>query len=138
MSSNFSCIHNSIELYLCNKHIVDLESDRSHPIKRNRPLAAGKISKKCSNIFLLFIFSLILFFGLFIKQRFLDICLYIFTQIIYSFYGKNKPLLDIYLIGLGFILRFLSGVVTIGTEASPGFNYGGCMALFLAIQKRKN
>ena len=125
-------------IYVIND-IVDLESDRGHPIKKNRPLAAGKISQKDSKIFLLFLFSFILFSGLFIKGGvFLIIWLYILTQIFYSFYGKNKPLLDIYLIGLGFILRFLSGVVTIGTEASPWFLItSGCMALFLAIQKRK-
>ena len=136
--TSFVFIIASSFIYVLND-IVDLESDRSHLIKRNRPLAAGKISKRGSKIFLLFIFILILFFGFFIQASvFLIICSYIFTQIFYSFYGKHKPLLDIYLIGLGFILRFLSGVFTIGTEASPWFLItSGCMALFLAIQKRK-
>ena len=125
-------------IYLLND-TIDYESDRSHPKKRLRPIAAGKLSRInaiISSLFLLFC-SLTLSFKINIFL-FLIVVLYYLIQILYCLELKKKPLLDIFCIAAGFLLRSISGGVASGIFISPWFILSvGLLALFLALEKRK-
>lgn len=125
-------------IYLLND-TIDYESDRSHPKKRLRPIAAGKLSRInaiISSLFLLFC-SLTLSFKINIFL-FLIVVLYYIIQILYCLELKKKPLLDIFCIAAGFLLRSISGGVASGIFISPWFILSvGLLALFLALEKRK-
>ena len=120
--------------------ILDLQQDKIHPEKCKRPLPSGQITlKKANTIFLIIIgiglllsFSLDLLFGVFM------IALIINTEI-YSRITKNIVFLDIFAIGINFVIRAVCGIVLINTPISPWIIFGVfCVALFLGFMKRKS
>ena len=125
--------------------LCDIERDKLHPIKKNRPLASGDISKKCA-IFLIILLSLC--FGIiticlysYCKNVFVFIIpfIYIILNILYSFGLKNVPILDVVILVSGFFLRVVYGGVIIDTSVSK-FLY--LMVIFgsyyLGLGKRRN
>ena len=133
---SFCCISSSIYLF---NDIKDISKDKLHPKKRNRPIAKGElplfIAKNTS--FLLAIISLII--GYLISTKLLIIIfIYIIIQISYCIKLKKVPILDILCIASGFLLRAVSGVITLGKGFSPWFMLTiGLLALFIAVEKRK-
>lgn len=119
--------------------IIDLNKDRNHPIKQNRPIASGKISvENALQIGIaLTIFSISVSFWL--NRKFgLILVIYLILEIIYSFFLKHKVILDIFGIGSGFILRVLAGAVVIEVEISKWLLIcTGLIALFLGFSKRR-
>ena len=120
--------------------IIDLQQDKIHPEKCKRPLPSGQITLKKANITFLIItgiglllsFSLDLLFGVFM------IALIINTEI-YSRITKNIVFLDIFVIGINFVIRAVSGIVLINTPVSPWIVFGVFfVALFLGFMKRKS
>jgi len=120
--------------------ILDLQQDKIHPEKCKRPLPSGQITlKKANTIFLIIIgiglllsFSLDLLFGVFM------IALIINTEI-YSRITKNIVFLDVFAIGINFVIRAVCGIVLINTPISPWIVFGVfCVALFLGFMKRKS
>ncbi|MDC3232479.1 decaprenyl-phosphate phosphoribosyltransferase, partial [Prochlorococcus sp. AH-716-A09] len=125
-------------IYLFNDSI-DYKSDRAHPKKKFRPIASDKLSRRSAIIisFFLSFTSLIISFKL-NTFLFLIIFLYILIQIIYCLKLKNEPLLDIFCVASGFLLRSISGGVASNLFISPWFILSvGLLALFLALEKRK-
>ena len=108
---SFSFIASSI--YVIND-IRDIEVDRLHPVKQNRPFAAGKISK--SHGYVLMTISLV--FGVagafLISASFLYLSLtYLFMNICYSLGLKKIPILDLLIVSSGFIIRvYLGGILS--------------------------
>lgn len=98
-------------IYIINDYI-DIEKDKNHPIKKNRPLASGKIPKKIA-LFLLAIFIIISFaISIYLLCNFAIIgliILYFIINIAYSFYLKNIALVDITCIASGFLIRVFVG-----------------------------
>ena len=120
--------------------ILDLQQDKIHPEKCKRPLPSGQITlKKANTVFLIIIgiglllsFSLDLLFGVFM------IALIINTEI-YSRITKNIVFLDVFAIGINFVIRAVCGIVLINTPISPWIVFGVfCVALFLGFMKRKS
>jgi len=120
--------------------ILDLQQDKIHPEKCKRPLPSGQITlKKANTVFLIIIgiglllsFSLDLLFGVFM------IALIINTEI-YSRITKNIVFLDVFTIGINFVIRAVCGIVLINTPISPWIVFGVfCVALFLGFMKRKS
>ena len=126
-------------IYIIND-LVDLKKDQQHPLKRLRPIAAGKLSvslaKKAAAI--LFIGSLALAYKL--DVRFALICLgYAGMMLSYSFYLKRIAILDVIVISLGFVLRAVAGVVAIRVEVSPWLLVCTLfLSLFLVLSKRRH
>ncbi|WP_353569859.1 UbiA family prenyltransferase [Candidatus Albibeggiatoa sp. nov. BB20] len=91
--------------------LMDLEADRQHPTKCNRPFAAGKIPIQRSLLFfvaLLILSSLISFIWL--PSGFLGILLlYLLLTLTYSFYLKRKMILDVIILAGLFTHRILAG-----------------------------
>ena len=99
----------SSAVYLFND-IIDIEYDKKHPEKRLRPIASGKISITVAATvsFLLVVLSLSL--GYLSDFRFfLILTAYAGNNILYSFYVKEKTVLDVISIAIGFVLRIYAG-----------------------------
>lgn len=122
-------------LYDC----LDVAADRAHPSKRYRSIAAGlvRVSVALTTAALLAVISLSL-------AGWVDpalagvVLLYGLIQLAYCFQLKRMPLLDLFCIASGFLLRAIAGAVAAVLPPSPWFLLTvGLLALFLAIEKRK-
>lgn len=120
--------------------IKDADADRKHPRKKNRPVAAGLISKPAALAIAACFF--VLAFGISITVSYIlafVITLYLALQIAYSEFLKHKPLIDVICIALGFVLRAVAGAVAIKVILSPWLFI--CMfsiCLFMGFCKRYN
>ncbi len=133
----FSFVASSI--YIINDY-VDIERDKKHPEKKNRPLASGKISKKNALVlfFVLVVFSSILIFLFGNKQVAILVAIYFFMNLAYSFKLKQIAILDVMIIALGFLLRvfvggYMTGILITDWTILLVFD----LALILALGKRR-
>lgn len=131
-------------VYIIND-INDIEKDKLHPIKKNRPLASEKISKKnaiITAVILLFleIVGTVVLYNI-TKNVFIFIipAIYIIINILYSKVLKNFSIIDVVVIVCGFILRVMYGGISIDVEVSK---YLYLMVIFgsfyLGFGKRRN
>lgn len=133
------CLTSSI-VYVIND-IVDAESDRLHPHKKDRPIAAGRISKSIAinSILGLFIILLLIMRDLFNFQFVAAIAAYLLLNIVYTFFFKNIVLLDIFSIAAGFMIRVFAGAFVINVDISSWLILTTMfISLFLAIMKRRS
>jgi 4-hydroxybenzoate polyprenyltransferase len=132
------CIASSI-IYIIND-VVDIEADRAHPLKRDRPLASGKISKN-NALFsaLILIVPLLLLLLLFNLKFIIILSVFITINIAYSFSLKNIVLIDVFTIAAGFMLRVIGGAFAINVEISSWLLLTTMfISLFLAVMKRRS
>lgn len=133
----FAFVCASSIVYIFND-IKDLKSDRHHPEKRFRPLAAKRVTIWEAAFVGAFLFGLML--GLIIilpYQTWIILALYIAQNILYSLWLKKVAILDVLVIALGFVLRVLMGGYAIGVEISPYLPIATLMlSLFLGFAKR--
>lgn len=133
----FSLIASSI--YIINDY-GDIEDDRKHPVKKNRPLASGKVSPGIA----LFICAILIISGFsmayFTNKLFLVLLLsYFVINLAYSFGLKNISILDIFIIAIGFSLRIVAGGVLANVDVTNWMNIMVfLLALFMAIGKRRD
>lgn len=128
----------SSAVYLCND-VIDVESDRAHPRKCRRPIASGALPVPFALVAAAVLFCASLAVAASIHQALAGVILaYALIQLAYCLQLKRQPLLDIFCIASGFLLRALAGLVATGLGASPWFLLTiGLLALFLAVEKRK-
>ena len=120
--------------------ILDVKYDKIHPEKKKRPLASNKITLKQANIIFLIVFSVAVIFSFSLDWFFgvLMIILFVNTEI-YSRFTKKIIFLDVFAIGINFVIRAISGIILINTPISPWIILGVFfVALFLAFLKRKS
>jgi len=120
--------------------IKDLEADKQHPTKKNRPLPSGKITIPHATGILLILLSVGLILAFFLNWKFgiMAVLLLVNTEI-YSNWLKKIIFLDIFSISGNFIIRAISGVVLIESPLSPWLILGILfVALFLAVIKRRS
>jgi 4-hydroxybenzoate polyprenyltransferase len=120
--------------------IRDIKSDREHPAKRFRPLAAGTVSVRSGWLYMtvLSIISIVSAFRLHIGFGYI-ILLYIVLQIAYTYFLKKLVIVDVFAISFGFLLRVIAGAVVIDVVISNWILV--CtflLALFLALSKRRH
>ncbi|AZA53739.1 decaprenyl-phosphate phosphoribosyltransferase [Chryseobacterium sp. G0201] len=132
-------------VYILNDY-NDIEADSKHPEKRRRPLASGAISKsKAIGILIgLIILDIAL---IFLAQTYFHENLWKFATIIgmyfvmnlaYTFKLKHVPIIDIFIIATGFVLRVLAGGYITGINISQwAILLTFVLALVLAIGKRR-
>ena len=128
----------SSAVYLVND-VIDVEADRAHPSKCRRPIASGALSIAAALVAAAFLFCASLALAASISHGLAGVILaYALIQLAYCLQLKRQPLLDIFCIASGFLLRALAGLVASGLGASPWFLLTiGLLALFLAVEKRK-
>jgi len=124
-------------VYILNDY-RDIESDKLHPEKCKRPLAAG--TAKVSVSFILFGACLLVGFGTayFVNLKFFALLfVYFALNLGYSFGLKNISILDLILISIGFSLRVKMGGVIANLPITEWLNIMiFLLAMFLAIAKR--
>ena len=123
----------------------DIEKDKLHPVKRNRPLASGAVSKyKAGIVVAILVFATAAAMAyLYLESRNIFVFIipisYLVMNIFYSFGLKNIPIIDVSIIVLGFLLRVMYGGTVINVEVS---RYLYLMIIFgsffLGFGKRRN
>lgn len=118
--------------------IVDLESDRAHPTKRHRPIAAGRISLGSALMVGLFLFAAGFGISVALSIKFtLVVLVYLLLTLSYSFKLKKLPMIDVTVIGALFTLRIVMGQVLNGLLASPWLlSFSALFFFSLALAKR--
>jgi len=147
----------SSSIYLLND-LLDLENDRQHPVKRNRPLASGKLPTSwaiaamgvlllaCAALTLLIFFipgdhqaDIFASLGGGSVLFAITIAAYLVLMVLYSVRLKHVVLLDVFIIASGFVLRILAGAVVIPVLISPWlYLVTILLSLFLALNKRRH
>lgn len=134
---SFAFISSSI---YCLNDIIDVETDKQHPEKRNRPIAKGSVSLQ--EAYTLMILMCLLAYGvLFLLglngKSILVISIYFVLNILYCVNLKQIPLADIFIVSSGFVLRIILGGLVCNIELSQWIILMTfLLSLFLAISKR--
>ena len=134
-------------IYILND-MRDIEKDRLHSVKCQRPLASGKISVS-SAIVSLVVLSVFLAALLIILRVFGNwiyylgsiglLALYLLSNIGYSCGLKNVPIVDITILASGYVIRILFGALIIGVDVSVWFYLVITLgAYYLGLGKRRN
>jgi len=105
-------------VYIIND-LCDIESDRKHPTKKFRPIAAGILSLTLAKISAAFLFCIALVIALFINQEFVFVFLaYFILTLAYSFGLKELVIIDVLILGGLYTLRIIAGIYAIHVEMS--------------------
>ncbi|HXJ23292.1 MAG TPA: decaprenyl-phosphate phosphoribosyltransferase [Polyangia bacterium] len=133
----FSLVSSSI--YLLND-AVDVERDRQHPTKRNRPIASGALSRMTAVIAACVLMLGSLVAAWFLSPEFAAIVTgYVVMQLGYVFFLKHVALLDVFILAIGFVLRAFAGTAVLRVAISPWlFMVTLLGSLFLGFCKRRN
>jgi 4-hydroxybenzoate polyprenyltransferase len=128
-------------IYIINDY-RDIEDDRKHPVKCNRPLASGKVKKPIAVSICIGLLLSGTLLGLLAdpNYKFLFIlCLYFVINLFYSFGLKNFAILDILMLSSGFVLRVKGGAIISAVEATDWLIIMTfLLSLFMAIAKRRD
>lgn len=126
-------------VYILND-LMDIEDDRKHPVKsKTRPLATGDVTKRVALV-ALGVLTLVLASSFFIlPDLLLPVAGYVGVNVVYSFFARSVPVLDIFVIAFGFVLRVVGGALVIHEPLSAWmFVTTLCLALYLAAMKRRH
>jgi 4-hydroxybenzoate polyprenyltransferase len=130
----------SSSVYLVND-LVDIEKDRQHPAKRERPLASGQLSPTVAVIVAVLFVVVSLPAAYWLDREFaLVAAAYLVMMTLYSFWLKNIVIVDVLALATGFVLRVIAGVALVKTARFSPWLYL-CMvflALFIGISKRRH
>jgi 4-hydroxybenzoate polyprenyltransferase len=119
--------------------IHDREYDRCHPMKsKTRPIATGIVTIPMAITLLVALYGILLWAWFVMPQVILVIALYMALNIAYTIALKHQPVVDIFTIAIGFVLRVYAGAVALEVPVSPWmFTTTLCLALYLAAVKRR-
>ncbi len=129
----------SSAVYLVND-IADAEADRSHPKKRERPIASGALKASTAATVAAILFALSLAASFALNYKFgLVVLAYLVLNLLYSFRLKHVPIIDVMILAAGFVLRVAGGVALIIVERfSPWLSVcTTLLALFIGFGKRR-
>lgn len=119
--------------------LQDVEWDRRHPTKRGaRPIAAETVTPREASVLLAaVILTMAPGFAVNVNLM-LVITAYVVMNVAYTVFLKNQPVVDIFVIAIGFVLRVLAGAVAIDVPLSGWMMITTlCLALYLAAVKRR-
>jgi 4-hydroxybenzoate polyprenyltransferase len=119
--------------------LKDLEADRGHPQKRDRPLARGAISAHLARGLALVLVALGLVLAFVLGPAFGAIAVgYLVLTLLYTYKLKHLVLIDLFAIAAGFVLRAVGGAVAVSVKVSPWLYVCTILAaLFLGLAKRR-
>lgn len=137
----FSLVASSV---YCLNDIHDAAADRTHPLKCGRPIASGRVRVKCAwTLCCLLAAAGLAIPWLFIRyDPFVTLCVivgYLLMNVAYTFRLKQMPIIDVFVIAFGFVLRLVSGGLSENVPLSPWIVLlTFLLALFLAFAKRRD
>ena len=125
-------------IYVIND-LLDIKEDRLHPQKKSRPLPSGAISVYTARIMLLLLFLILLSASFFIPISVVYISvIYLVVNILYSVYLKTIPILELFILSLGFVFRILIGGFSVSVILSKWIiMLVFFLALYIVITKRR-
>jgi 4-hydroxybenzoate polyprenyltransferase len=120
--------------------VLDVEEDRKHPTKRNRPVASGLISPRAATVYAVLLAVSGLALAFFVAPGVGAAGLaYLILQAVYTPILKHQPILDVMSISAGFVLRALAGAAAVAVAISPWLIVcTGLLTLFLGFSKRRH
>lgn len=137
---SFSLLSSAI--YILND-LRDIEQDRLHPRKKNRPLASGKVSSAAAIVLMISVFVLSLICNIVVCGKMMSLplvfwCAYFLINLGYSMGLKNVALMDITLLSAGFVLRVYYGAAVLDiTVSSWLFLTIMSVSVFMGLGKRR-
>lgn len=125
-------------IYVIND-LADINADRLHPVKRNRPLASGVVSPLQAKVLAALLIAVVLPVAWLASPIVFAIVMgYGVMNLAYSFGLKHIVVMDVFIIAMGFMLRILAGTVGIGITPSNWLIVCGLMVtLFMGFAKRR-
>jgi len=128
----------SSAVYIVND-IHDIEGDRRHPKKsKTRPLAAGIVSVRAAVLLLAALYAALIGGWLLAPAVLPVIAGYLALNLAYTYVLKHEPVVDIFTIAIGFVLRVYAGAMALALPVSSWmFITTLCLALYLAAVKRR-
>jgi 4-hydroxybenzoate polyprenyltransferase len=129
----------SSAVYLVND-VIDREADRSHPIKKDRPIASGEVSVATALSLAVVLVASALAISVWLGGWFPAVLItYVILVLLYSALLKRAVFLDVLVVAAGFVLRVVGGAVAIDVPVSRWIlvvTY--LLALYLALGKRRS
>jgi 4-hydroxybenzoate polyprenyltransferase len=129
----------SSSVYIFND-LLDVDVDRHHPVKKNRPIASGRLPILVAIAAGGVLSVLSLGLGYLLAWQFaLTILVYIIMMLVYSKWLKHVPILDVLILAAGFVLRVHAGTTLITVERFSPWLYVlmTLLALYLGFGKRR-
>jgi 4-hydroxybenzoate polyprenyltransferase len=129
----------SSAVYIFND-ILDVEADRQHPVKKNRPIASGRLRIRAATAAGVILTIAALAGGMFLSwQLALTLLVYFAMMLAYSKWLKHVPILDVLILAAGFVLRVHAGTVLITVRQFSPWLYVlmTLLALYLGFGKRR-
>ncbi|HTX79127.1 MAG TPA: decaprenyl-phosphate phosphoribosyltransferase [Longilinea sp.] len=133
------CLLSSV-VYIVND-VMDVEADRQHPKKRNRPIAAGKLPIPVALAVAVALCVIVFPLAYLLSLDFAIICaIYLAVNLAYSRWLKHMPLVDVLVLASCYVLRVASGVTLIHVERFSPWLYvvTTLLALYLGFGKRRS
>lgn len=128
----------SSSVYILNDY-VDIDRDRMHPTKRDRPLPSGIVSRRVAVAALTTFVVLATAIGALAGPAVLGaLSLYVVINVAYCFRAKHVPVIDILCVSSGFVLRVITGAIAVHAVANPsllGAVAAGSFALVAAKRR---
>jgi 4-hydroxybenzoate polyprenyltransferase len=129
----------SSTVYIIND-ILDVESDRNHPTKKFRPIPSGQLSIPLAIGIAVVMLAVSFPLAFILSPHFGWICtVYFVMNLAYSKWLKHIPLLDVFILATGFVLRVAAGVMIIHVERFSPWLYivTSLLSLYLGFGKRR-
>jgi 4-hydroxybenzoate polyprenyltransferase len=129
----------SSALYIRND-ILDIDFDKQHPVKKLRPLASGKISKKNAYIIFVLLLSSSLIIAAIVNWQLVIVLIFLIVNTtVYSQWLKKFAFVDLLSVSINFIIRVFFGMILLDVPISPWLIFGVFLvAFFLGLMKRKS
>jgi 4-hydroxybenzoate polyprenyltransferase len=118
----------------------DIEEDKQHPKKKNRPLASGAITKPQAIVIMVILaIAGFLLMALLSLKAVGILASYVIMNIAYSSYLKHVAILDVVIIATGFVLRLFIGSAVTEIHLSMWIvTMTFLLSLFMALAKRRD
>ncbi|HNZ95649.1 MAG TPA: decaprenyl-phosphate phosphoribosyltransferase [Thermoanaerobaculia bacterium] len=135
--ASFSAAASAVYLF---NDLRDRERDRTHPLKRHRPLASGRLSPAVAAVAALLLAAAAAAVAVRLGAAFgLALGAYLAINLLYTLALKRLVILDVMAIAAGFLLRVLGGAAAIPVAVSPWLLLcTGFLSLFLGFSKRRH
>ena len=125
-------------VYIVND-LKDIEKDRIHPEKcKKRPLASGQVSPQSAIILLILLYIVLISFWTVVPNVIYVIFIYLALNWAYTFKLKHEPVIEIFIVAFGFVLRVYAGAMALTVPVSHWmFITTLSISLYLASIKRR-
>lgn len=117
----------------------DIDKDCIHPEKsKKRPLASGQVSPQSAIILLILLYIVLICFWIIVPNVIYVIFIYLVLNWAYTFKLKHEPVIEIFIVAFGFVLRVYAGAIALTVPVSHWmFITTLSISLYLASIKRR-